>query len=183
MTTTAPEVPVMDLSLAGQRAYCARLGIIPAGDDPLDAWYRDPACREVSRLLTEMAAQRDKMTAAARWIRSALDTAGRQFTGEQVHSAGLSSSGAIAQQALAHDLAVAVYCALENHLQQVVNDIRDAQGHPVAAFSRLEDHPDLPPAEDQAAASHVGMAAHDGYARHSHEVRADHEGVSRDDRA
>lgn len=148
--TDTPEVQVMDLSFAGQRAYCARLGILPPAGDPLDAWYRDPVCQEVSRLLTAMDTQRDKMTGAAYWVRSALDRAGQQFEGKEVHTAGLNSSGEIGRHALDYDMAVAVYCALEDQLQHLVQRIRRDQGYDAGAFSRLEDHPELSPEDDQA---------------------------------
>jgi hypothetical protein len=139
----------MRLDYDAQRAYCARLGLIP-DSGAHEAWWTDPMSRRVSGLLARMETEKGKIDSAARWIRDSLDRTDRRFEGDEIHTAGMSSSGEAARYALEYDMAVTRYTLLEDELRALVNEIREAAGYARDAFGRLEDHPALPAADDQA---------------------------------
>jgi hypothetical protein len=139
----------MRLDYDAQRAYCARLGLIP-DSGAHEAWWTDPMSRRVSGLLARMETEKGKIDSAARWIRDSLDRTDRRFDGDEIHTAGMSSSGEAARYALEYDMAVTRYTLLEDELRALVNEIREAAGYARDAFGRLEDHPALSPADDQA---------------------------------
>ena len=165
MTTTTGTPAAMDLSFDGQRRYCERLGLIPALDGVkvsarIAAWYDNPACQEVSRLLGEMETHQRTMTTNASWMRQHLTENAARFDGAEVRTTGLYDSAGMLRFAAAYDMALAAYVALEKHLQGVVNDIRRAQGYEIDAFSRLENHPTMTPAEDQAVRALAKLERH-----------------------
>jgi hypothetical protein len=140
----------MDLSYPGQRAYCAALGLINPDADPLDSWYRDPVCQEVSRLLTAMETQAGKIEDARHWIASNMETVAGKFAAPEIHSVTVNSCGEVGRHALDYDMAVAAYWSLQDQLQQLVVRIRRDAGYQITSFSRLEEHPALSPEDDTA---------------------------------
>jgi hypothetical protein len=149
-TETAPEM--MDLGFNAQRAYCERLGLIPAGPagQQVEEWYRNPDARQVSALLAAMETQRGKILSARTWMLDNMAQVERRFEGAEVHTVNMNSGGEVARFAIEYDMAVAAYCALQDQLKTLVQRIRTAQGYEVDAFCRLEDHPTVTAEEDQA---------------------------------
>jgi hypothetical protein len=123
----------MDFGYRNQTEYLAALGVDPESTDG----------ETITQLFDRLRANAERMDAAAKWIRSALDETRVMFDAPAgpggIHTVGV-RPGNVGRHAVDYEAAAGAYQALQDQLAGVVVRIRQARGEDVGVFgARLED--------------------------------------------